>query len=77
MMSIDAKGSSPSVDRARSHSTRRPMIDAMNGRVSEPFLKSFRILAKIMEQASQFAFGCETERAGKLLRQPRDVAKML
>ncbi len=77
MMPIGGKSHSPCVHGARLHGARRPMVDAANGWISEPLLKSFRILSKIMQQPGQFRFGAKAERCSKFFRQQRDVAKML
>ena len=52
---VGIKSNRPCVHFARSHSTRRPMVDAVNGWVSQPRLKSFLILPEIIQQPDQGA----------------------
>jgi hypothetical protein len=76
MVPINGKSNCPGFHCARLYCTRRPMVDAVNGWVSEPLLKSFRIFSKIMQQPDHFGLASEAKRGCKSFSQQRHVAKM-
>ena len=57
MMSVSSKSNRPGFKISRSvSSSRRPVIDAMNGGIAKPLLKPRCIFSQIMQQPGQSGF---------------------